>query len=90
MDIKETLKERGSNYGNFLEQGRIEQNIKYAFQATPNWKNLNPDSKSALEMIATKVARILKGNPEFHDSWHDIAGYAILVANRIKDAEQAN
>jgi len=88
-DIAETLKERGSRYGSFEEQGRIEQNIKQAFHDSPNWGLLAPDSKSALEMIATKISRILKGDPEFHDSWHDIVGYAKLVADRI-DAEQTS
>lgn len=81
--IEATLKERGSRYGNFAEQGRIEQNIKRAFADSPNWATLKPDSKSALEMIATKISRILKGDPEYADSWHDIIGYAKLVEDRI-------
>lgn len=82
--IEKTLSERGSTYGSFEEQGQIEQAIKRVFHDTPNWKSLNDDSKSALEMIATKISRILKGNPEHHDSWHDIVGYAKLVADRIE------
>ena len=87
-DIAATLKERGSRYGSFLDQGRIEQNIKSAFHDSPNWFYLRDDSKSALEMIATKISRILKGDPEFHDSWHDIVGYAKLVADRIEADNQ--
>ena len=82
-NISDTLSERGSRYGSFEDQGRIEQAIKLAFQDSPNWGSLKPDSKSALEMIATKISRILKGDPEYHDSWHDIVGYAKLVADRI-------
>ena len=82
--IHDTLAQRGGQYGSFEEQGKIEQHIKFAFQMTPNWCKLRPDSKSALEMIATKISRILKGNPELHDSWFDIVGYAQLVADRIE------
>lgn len=82
-DINATLAERGSRYGSFADQGRIEQNIKRAFADSPNWATLPDDSKSALEMIATKISRILKGDPEYHDSWHDIVGYAKLVADRL-------
>lgn len=82
-EIADTLCERGSRYGNFADQGRIEQNIKRAFADSPNWATLPDDSRSGLEMIATKISRILKGDPEYHDSWHDIIGYAKLVADRI-------
>lgn len=84
-EIADTLKERGSRYGSFVDQGRIEQNIKSAMHDSPNWDDLEPDMKSALEMIATKISRILKGDPSFHDSWHDIVGYAKLVADRLEN-----
>ena len=44
------------------------------------WLQLQPIHREALEMIAHKVGRILNGQPDFFDSWHDIAGYATLVA----------
>lgn len=31
------------------------------------------------EMIAHKIARILNGDPNYADNWHDIAGYATLI-----------
>jgi hypothetical protein len=83
-DIQATLAERGSRYGSFADQGKIEQNIKRAMHDSPNWASLPDDSKSALEMIATKVSRILKGDPEYDDSWRDIAGYSTLIVNRIE------
>jgi len=30
-------------------------------------------------MILHKIARILNGDPEYSDNWHDIAGYATLI-----------
>ncbi len=82
-DIDETLKERGNNYGEFKDHAQITQNIKYAMRNTSGWVNLEPMHKEALEMVAHKIGRILNGNPNFHDSWHDIVGYAKLVADRI-------
>jgi len=35
-------------------------------------------------MIATKVARILNGNANHIDGWHDISCYAALVARRLE------
>lgn len=52
-----------------------------------NWskKELSSDKQEALEMIAHKIGRILNGDPNYKDSWTDIAGYAQLVADTLKD-----
>jgi hypothetical protein len=55
-------------------------------RSTPGWANMPDDAKESLDMIATKIGRILYGDPNHHDSWHDIAGYAKLVADRIENA----
>ena len=52
---------------------------------SPNWAALSDDKKEALGMIAHKIARILNGDPEYGDSWHDIAGYAKLVEDSLND-----
>jgi hypothetical protein len=40
-------------------------------------------------MIAHKIGRILNGDPNYADSWIDIAGYAQLVADRLTRAQHA-
>lgn len=81
--ISETLKARGKNYGDFREQANISQELAYVMRAAPKWDELDCDMAEALEMIQHKIARILNGNPYYHDSWHDISGYAKLVADRL-------
>jgi len=83
VDIDETLKERGSRYGEFDEHARITQGIKRAMIDSPNWLTLTDDKKEALEMVAHKIGRILNGDPEYADSWHDIIGYTKLVENTL-------
>ncbi len=83
MEISETLQERGSRYGDFMTHAAITQGLKATMAATPNWRNLSPDQKEALEMVAHKIGRILNGDPNYHDNWHDIIGYAKLVADRV-------
>ena len=83
MDISATLEERGSRYGIFSEHARITQSIKAAMADSPNWNRLAADQREALEMIAHKAGRILNGDPDYHDSWHDIIGYTKLVADRL-------
>lgn len=48
------------------------------------WHRLDPDQREALDMIASKIARILNGDPNYDDNWIDIAGYATLVAKRLQ------
>ena len=84
MSIEVTLAERGSRYGDFAEHARITQNIKDAMWDSPNWPHLSPAAKEALEMVAHKIGRILNGDPDYHDSWHDIIGYTKLVADQLE------
>jgi len=35
-------------------------------------------------MIAHKIGRIINGDPDYDDSWVDIAGYAKLVSDRLQ------
>jgi hypothetical protein len=82
-DVAETLAERETLYGNFHVKAVGIQGLKSVMRNSPGWANLPYDMKESLEMIATKIGRILNGNPNHHDSWHDIGGYAKLVADRL-------
>jgi hypothetical protein len=82
-DVKETLKERGSRYGELHDHAVVTQAIKAAMEKDCNWDVLSDDKREALEMIAHKIGRILNGDPEYADSWHDIAGYAQLVEEAL-------
>ena len=83
--IDATLEERGKRYGKFTGHARITQSIKRAMASAPKYEALADDQKEALEMLAHKIGRILNGDPNYHDSWHDIVGYTKLVADRLKD-----
>ena len=85
VEIEETLKERGDRYGSFYEHARITQNIKRAMIDSKNWTDLSDDKRETLEMIAHKIGRILNGDPEFKDSWHDIIGYTKLIERTLND-----
>lgn len=84
MTIENTLAERETRYGKFTDHAEITQNIKAAMVSSKNWKDLSKDKKEALEMIAHKIGRILNGDPEYLDSWHDIVGYAKLVEDSLQ------
>ncbi len=83
--ILEMLEERGNRYGSFDTHAAITQQLKEIMYATANWQKLKLSyaQKEALEMIAHKIGRILNGDPNYADSWTDIAGYAELVASQL-------
>jgi hypothetical protein len=82
-DIDTTLAERGKEYGSFVMQAGIAQTLKKAVRACPNWPKLKADQREAVDHIMIKLSRILNGNPNHADSWHDIAGYARLVEQQL-------
>lgn len=84
-NLSATLLDRRSKYGDFREEAQVTQCLKRVMQQAPNWikRRLNDSQTEALEMIATKIARILNGDPNHADNWHDIAGYARLVEDRL-------
>jgi hypothetical protein len=94
--VDEILTERGNRYGVFTRHAMITQALKEVMMGSRpmqfpkvdaefarKFDNLAPDQKESLEMIAHKIGRILNGDPDYADSWQDIAGYAQLVADRL-------
>ena len=82
MNIEDTLKERGDRYGSFLDYANTVHDITVAMDYRSN-PSLQPVHCEALNMIVGKIARILNGDPNYADSWHDIAGYATLVEKEL-------
>lgn len=97
--VAATLAQRGSRYGDFTDHARICQDLKEVMvdsyvnmpelttasevHREHKWHKLSPVQKQALEVIADKIARILSGDPNYDDNWHDIQGYAKLVEDRL-------
>ena len=81
--VTDTLNVRGTRYGKFSGHAVISQHLKDVMQVTTGWQKLNASQREALDMIAHKIARILNGDPNYADSWHDIAGYATLIDKQL-------
>ena len=78
-DVNKTLDERGERYGKFRNHAELSQKLKQEMKKKATWWDLSPSQQESLEMIANKIARILNGDPNYADNWHDIAGYATLI-----------
>ena len=85
-EIVALLTERGHEYGPFRDGAALMQGMKrlMADHARAHDKTFSDDQWEALEMIVHKIGRIVNGNPDKVDHWKDIAGYAMLVADRLE------
>jgi hypothetical protein len=81
-DVDAVLAERGARYGKFKEHAAITGRFKDIIDEF-DFK-LSRSQKESLDMIAHKIGRILNGDPNYADSWVDIAGYAKLVADELE------
>jgi hypothetical protein len=85
-DVDATLAERGSRYGTFIGHADVTIKLKnvLADHAKALDKTFAADQLEAMHMICHKLGRIVNGDPDYADSWIDIAGYAKLVADRLE------
>lgn len=86
--VDKTLANREKLYGGFIHNAATAQELKSCIRNnTVGWQNLAADQREALEIIMSKISRIIHGDPDYADSWHDIAGYALLVERRLLEEQ---
>ncbi len=85
--LESILQARGDRYGAFADNAFVAQHIKRALNMGRNALALSDDQREALHQIASKISRIVTGDPDYVDNWDDIAGYAKLVADRLRSDE---
>ena len=81
--IDATLAERQSTYGCFEDVAFVTENIINVLKKC-NYNEMPHTHRMAMYMIASKMARLVNGDCNHLDSWHDIGGYAKLIENLIK------
>jgi len=89
-NLDQTLLARACRYGSFVDVANRTNNIFAAILSdAPQLPATTPLYREAMHMIAYKLARLANGRINDADSWHDIAGYAMLVHNQIAQDEEA-
>lgn len=85
-NVDAVLAERGARYGKFKDHAFITQALKKISSEflQDQGKILEPSHQESIDMIFHKIGRILNGDPNYADSWVDIAGYAKLVADELQ------
>jgi hypothetical protein len=80
------LDARAKTYGPFRDVSELTLTLVDAVNARLKDRDISlaDDQSVALFMIQHKIARIITGDADHIDSWDDIAGYAKLVADRLR------
>ena len=83
--IEATLAERQAQYGSFEDVARITGKIMEALSGVRvnGLSDLPYPHRMALYMIASKMARIMNGDFNYRDNWHDIGGYSKLIEDLL-------
>jgi len=81
--VEYTLAARANKYGDFADVARISQEFQEIAHNSPGWAAMNTTQREGATLILHKLARALSGDPTYADNWHDIAGYAKLVEDRL-------
>lgn len=79
-----TLAQRGQVHGDFTENAHTAQTLKQVAHAGVAYDKLSLVQREAIDNVLQKVARIVTGNPNHKDHWHDIQGYAKLAEDRLE------
>ena len=84
-EITGVLQQRGERYGSYRCVAWTSQSLKDTIRNSFNVKNNSLEwyQLESLDLICNKLARILNGDPNYRDSWLDIAGYAQLVVDEL-------
>jgi hypothetical protein len=95
MDIQATLDERKKTHGEFENVARCATLLRQALTQCliefhkGSANHLSYTQREALCMICSKIGRIVAGNANYKEHWHDIAGYAKLAEQACIEPEQA-
>ncbi len=77
----ETIRTRESTHGPFKYTAAIAQQLK---DVIANPGDRSEVQREVLDMICSKIARIVVGDPTEPDHWRDIAGYAMLALKELE------
>ena len=77
---------RRGTHGEWARQSATEQQLKDVMRGGAAWGDMTASQRSAVEMIAVKLSRIVNGDPAYADHWQDIAGYSRLGEQGGHDA----
>lgn len=82
------LEQREKTHGVFDHVAAIAQTIKTELRTGDTYHDLTAAQSEALDLLATKMARIVNGDADHVDHWDDIIGYGKLGREACTDPNQ--
>lgn len=86
MNADQIISNRAGSHGNYPDNAAIAQYIKDVIRTGPSYPSMTAAQRESLDLIATKLARICAGDPNFAEHWIDIEGYAQLIVIELNKA----
>ena len=84
------LKEREKTHGEYAEVAEVSQLLKGNLRCGKSHNRLSDVQLESLDLICTKLARIVCGNPNEPDHWLDGSGYFKLGYNELQNKKTAS
>ena len=78
---------RYERHGDFGVLSGLSQSLEDTIREHVNgaaWEAMSALQREALKMLVHKIARIVNGDPDYPDTWRDIAGYCTRVAEILE------
>lgn len=83
--VAATIAERRNQHGDPNHNFHTSQRLKRVVRTAVAYDALTDVQKEAVDNVLQKVARIVAGNPNHKDHWHDIQGYAKIAEDRVQE-----
>lgn len=81
--IEATLAERQAQYGDFKDVAATTERLFAELKGGASFVDLSNEQRMAMYMICSKMARIVNGDVNHLDGWHDIGGYSRLIEDSL-------
>lgn len=78
------LETRQTTHGDFAENARISQYLKWVLRGSPGWDKITPVEQEVMDMICLKFSRILSGKSLERQHWEDVVGYGKLALEKCQ------
>ena len=83
--VEKVISTREATHGSYADTARVAQTLKRVLRnETAHYETLNSRQRESLDLICTKLARIVSGNANEPDHWLDIQGYAKIAIDEVE------
>ncbi len=91
-NLNTVLQERESTHGKYCVHAHVTQGLKQVLRDYQGFirNPMNEEQKESIDMIFHKIGRIVAGDPNHHDHWLDICGYAKLIVTMLEEKHGQN